>query len=142
MKKYPLFGLAEVGNLSVHHPVNATLNRAIGEGAILTYLQLYTPFVKPLELNLKECPYLITYLLSIEYVRRNPRFERIKQLVEMADKLLLECIEKQLYRSSARLELVYCSRRASSLFSLEIHQITSYILRQQAMIEVSELKLY
>ena len=59
---YPLFSLWELGNLTVKFPVQDVLEDAVGPSARLTYVQLYTPFLKAMEerVPLVGRPHLLT----------------------------------------------------------------------------------
>lgn len=80
-----MFGLSEIGNLTVENPVNGEIEMAIDDpGVHVTYLQQYTTFTKPFtsEDLFKEHPFLITNLLSLNYVERNPKFLQVYRAVD------------------------------------------------------------
>ena len=74
---YPLFGLSELGNMSVSLPVNAGLEAAVG--GYMTYLQLYTPTIKAMEkrVPLAMRPNLLVYLLGCRHVSRRSKFKKV-----------------------------------------------------------------
>ena len=75
-RKFPLLGPGELGNYKCSNPHNYDILRALSHPyCTLTYVQHYTPCTKPLPQNLfKDHPFLLTYLLWLDFVKSNPKF--------------------------------------------------------------------
>ena len=81
VKKYPFFGLSEVGNVTVMKPTSDMLLDpwlpSSRDTMSLNYVQFYTPFTKSLSsMPFIDHQFLLTLMLGKEYVKNNKTFDR------------------------------------------------------------------
>ena len=78
--------LSEIGNVASKLPHSNSLADAWPETVHLTYVQAYTPLLKPMDESrlFHDHPFLLTMLLGREYVRTHHKF---RHLVECTDAL-------------------------------------------------------
>lgn len=86
-RKYPLFGLGEVGNVTSVYPLVEDIvdawPYATRDAVIVTYLQAYTPLTKAMDFKpFADHPYLIYNLLGMNYVRSRESFKHIAESVD------------------------------------------------------------
>lgn len=141
-RKYPLFGLTEIGNYRVRNPQNGVIEMAIDDPEVaVTYLQQYTPLNKPLTTQglWKDHPFLLSYLLNLDFIQSNARFGEIWAEVDnMRDfQSLREAASNCLYPAVARLEFVVCCRSPTFLQYIGFNYLKSEIRDNKLLIEVS-----
>ena len=135
--KYTFMGLNEIGNATAKRP--RCLNRFLDDVHV-SFAQAYTPFVKPLDdlCPYRDHPFLLVHLLGAGYVRSNSKF---RHLVECTDGLksyhaLVQAVDSQLQRSSARFEVVVTSRCYSTLMATDLNQLAQFVRCKQLLIQV------
>ncbi len=85
LKKYPVWGLYELQNLTVNYPrdhlFRDVLPRSHRDDIAITYAQAYVPFVKPLDARTphERQPFLLSHILGKEFVARSPQFRGIHE---------------------------------------------------------------
>lgn len=145
VKKYPLFGLHEVGNITVKSPTSPThfLNAwqpHSRQNTHLTYAQFYTPLTKSFTTKpFQDHPFLLTLMLGQEYVQRNPTFRQFQMSTERdADYLALkEAILLHLDRASSRCELVVAGPDIAQLLNVNLTQLADNIKSSHLLVQVS-----
>lgn len=80
--RYPVFGLSEIGNVTVGCLINPSLEAVCGHNIV--YVQHYTPTVKAMQdrVPLATRPHLLTYLLGKRYVSTHSKFKGLCTEVE------------------------------------------------------------
>lgn len=76
VNSFPLFGLWEIGNVTVNWPRQLELEQAVGETREMLYLQAWSRLLR------RECPLvgrpnLFTYMLGERYIRTSPKFRTV-----------------------------------------------------------------
>lgn len=144
VKRYPLLGLWEVGNVTVTNPTSSTLLNPwpshIRQNVHLTYVQFYTPFTKSFSCKpFVDHPFLLTLMLGKEYVAHSPTFERFFNSTEKdSDYLSLkEAILLHLSKATSRCELVVTGQDVRELLSVDLHQLAGVIRRASLLVQVS-----
>lgn len=144
VKKYPLFGLSEVGNVTVKNPTSSILLNPwpshIRQNVRLTYVQFYTPFTKSFSCKpFVDHPFLLTLMLGKEYVTHNPTFERFFNSTEKdLDYLSLkESILLHLSKATSRCELVVTGQDVRELVSVNLNELAGVIRRASLLVQVS-----
>ena len=138
---FPLFGLWELGNLTVKAPLHPELEQAASRSGNMVYLQLYTPFVKTLEdrMPLLYRPNLLTYMLGERYIRMSPKFRKVWEEVnsEKTKHELMEAAHPDV-PFQARLEVVIKGRDLSFLASFDHCSIAQMVIESRLLVKVSE----
>ena len=141
---YPLFGLSELGNTVVAHPINPNLSAAVGNHS-MPYMQMYTPMVKPMQerVPFSVRPHLLCYLLGERYVRTRPKFSRVWDEVE-TERTRLELLEacRPNCPMEARLEVVLTGEGPSILSSFDHRAIARLVLTDGLLVKVSNAVSY
>lgn len=139
MKTFPLFSLWELGNLTVKDPMQQVLEEAIGPRGRLTYVQLYTPFVKGMDerVPLVARPHLLTYMLGEQYIQTNKKFKKVWDEVRThrTRKELME-IANPSVAFEARLEVVVTGGDLSFLSSFDHASIAQAVVDDRLLIKV------
>lgn len=141
VKKYPFFGLAEIGNVTVKNPSCSFFLNAWQPGSpSLVYVQFYTPFTKlftskPFENH----PFLFTLMLGKEYVQGNPTFKRFYESTEKNfDYLsLVEAIILHLTKATSRCEVVLTSGRVDEVLHVNLVKLAGIVKRASLLVQVS-----
>ena len=142
-RKYPLFGLGEVGNVTSTNPHVEGLadawSGATRDTIIITYLQAYTPLTKPMDFKpFADHPYLIYHLLGKEYVRSHTAFKSIAESVDGRKdyQALHEAIILMLYQAECRVELAVTTRYINALAGVNLNRLASNIKNQHHLVQV------
>ena len=112
-----------------------------GAGINLTYVQAYTPFVKPLDVlrPFQSHPFLLTLLLGQEYVRNDNKFRHLVDRTEgLKDyKALKEAVLLQLSRASARFEVAVTSPTLRGALRCNISVLAREVIGRSLLIQVA-----
>ena len=144
VKKYPLFGLSEIGNVTVKNPTSSALltpwPSTIRENVHLTYVQYYTPFTKSFSSKpFVDHPFLLTLMLGKDHVARNQSFKRFFMSTEKdSDYLALkESIYLHLSKACSRCELVVTCQDVGELLRVNLDELARVIRRASLLVQVS-----
>ena len=145
VKKYPPFGLFEVGNVTVKNPTHTGLlsnawHPQVRQNIRLTYSQFYTPLNKSFSSKpFQDHPFLLTLLLGKEYVQHTPAFRSFFNSTERdSDYLSLkEFILLHLGRAHSRCEFVFTSQNIRELLSVDLNRLAGSIKSASLLIQVS-----
>lgn len=141
--KYPFMGLGEIGNVTSTFPSFPTSfwPGNVRDDVNITYIQAYTPLVKPMESSrpFSEHPYLLTLLLGKQYIKSRKHFKYIVNATEHHKDFLQlkEAIVLNLFSAKARFELVCTSRSLGDLFLVDINRLAEHIILQPVLVQVS-----
>lgn len=146
VKKYPFFGLSQIGNITVNTPTDPTpiLNAwhpNSRQSIRLTYVQFYSPLTKSFSSKpFQDHPFLVTLMLGQEYVASNPTFHKIHLATEKdADYLALkEAIILHLHQASSRFEVVVAGSDLVELLRVNLQQLAETIKRAHLLVQVSK----
>lgn len=140
VESYPLFGLWEVGNVTVNYPRHRELQQDVGVGGSLLYVQAYTPLAKALEdrVPLVGRPNLLTYMLGERYVSTSPKFKAVWDEVrtERTKHELLEVTHPDV-PFEARLEFVVGGSDFSFVSTFDHYSIAERVIDDQLLVKVS-----
>ena len=134
-----LFGLSELGNVSVPCPRNPAIEAVTG-GHFVAYVQHYTPKVKGMEdkAPLMARPHLMTYLLGAEYVKKRAKFKTVWEEVNTQRSMheLLEVVHPTV-PFDARMEIVITGNDASFLSSFRHKHLARAVVGEGLLIKVT-----
>lgn len=145
-KKYPFMGLSEIGNITSVFPHHLSSLLAAWPGSTraginLTYVQAYTPFVKPLDAlaPFQSHPFLLTLMLGRDYVKNNNNFGNLVERTEgLADyKALKEAVILQLSRATARFEVAVTSSSLRDALDCNIPVLARQVVGNSLLIKVT-----
>ena len=137
-------GLGEIGNYKCPNPHNDAIQAAIGTPfAELTYVQHYTPCTRGVPDDfLPDHPFLLTYLLGLDFIKANKYFKRIAMAV---NKLYnIKCLKESLVyglTSRARFEIAVTGSNAAFLDKMNFPHLRRSILHNQLLVKVSRLHI-
>ena len=141
-RKFPLLGLAEIGNFKCGNPQNVLIEACIGDPLVrLTFVQYYTPCTNTIPSDLlKEHPFLITYMPGLDFIKSSPHFAPIAKSV---DKLFdIESLRESITNCltvGARFEFAVTASSAGVLSTINMACLRRRILQNNLIVQVSIL---
>ena len=149
VKKYPFFGLSQVGNVTVKTPTNSApfftaWHPTAQQCSRITYVQFYSPLTKSFSSKpFEDHPFLLTLMLGRDYVRSNSTFRKVWLAAEMDGDFtaLREAIQLHLDPASARCEVVITGSDLAELVRVDLSQLAENIKNAGLLLQVNNSRL-
>ena len=149
VKKYPFFGLAQLGNVTVKTPTNSASfltawHPTSQQCSNITYVQFYSPLTKSFSSKpFEDHPFLLTLMLGREYVSSSSTFRKVWLAAERDGDFtaLREAIRLHLDPASARCEVVITGSDLGKLLRVDLPRLAENIKSAGLIVQVSNSRM-